>query len=1318
MRAEYAAASDEERAALRAFLAAMGLDVDALMKGIGPAPGAKPALPKPGMSPLVQAVKALDFARTPQAVLAARSQIGFADSPTPPEPAPPAPAAAPPGDPAAAPGASDPAAAGAAGAAAAAMSAAGVAVQQAAIQASRVVGVVAVQGQPMPMSIEELMEGLDEEMPPDPSMMGVPTAAAPAQTPDQARAKWLHLQVMAGEWERMSSFLASLPVNDATGIYAHILQSMNKPAQGPQGQKPPDPSLLPEEVLAIANAVPDKLEDWQIDVLANFLKTAATKYSTGPMLASIASGTRLFGGTDPAQRERTVKFLVAAGLVVDAYGYFPPLEEARAKEGGADARAILNHGRYHQDLAGSGRAGVDTDEHLRTAWSLFGEVALIDGADTKLRQDALRRTIDLLPAVPPAQSSPWLRMVFASPTLAPAALEVISLKAVSLRNTSLDVAQRAQTILTMKEAVDTLLAQTGMDIRLVRVPLRMLTTALVGEAEAVLDGNRQQQQNPYQRVGGVAKETELLFRAMPDERWMEALEPSLASRAYRAAIGIATAADELDVAIERLDHAIKRFPEQGQDFADRFLQRWEKRMASGPVMDEDMYYFMGFVRNQVSAAPLTRGRQKRNLDRLTRLMTTLDAIGVDSRSLPSVASVFKACHGTTEVFTREGIESVFGPIGNIAPTTAASLAEQMRAGLSGDWRDRKAQQAAGMKRSAPEIAQMVERGYALAIELAERAIVGDPDSWKHAVTKAGLAYERVQFKQAEQKQDFAAYNQYRKEAFAAFAQTAERYAELVRRGEQRDDPGVYMAWFSAAVGSTELNYLTREDMLVEGSPQDDQIDLLRKSITALPADAADRHIGVFARAVEDALPRLEPEVKPRVVRHAMRIVGDHPAGAGLRRLTALYQDLVKDEIKLRLSVDGDDRIGADQRFGAVLTLRFTAAVDRETGGFSKYLQNDVWGRVGNTYRPMNYRDLLKKSIESSLGDRFEIDGMAFFDAMAPPRPVSEGGDDGWLEKPVTYLVLRAKDPSVDRLPQVTMDMHFNDTVGPVVLPVMSNAPPLDASSTVAEARRPMRNLDVTQTIDLRDLDNGDKDRAVTLEVQAKAEGVVPELDVLLPGFRDALPGYEVTAAAIEARPINVVQADESSRNSMYFRPRAQEKAPDYILPDDTGTYRLATERSWMITYKPTDEPVGGAFTMPTLAAGIEGKLSSRQFADMDVVPVTTATIDVKPTFWSSRNLILAIGIAAMAVVALAMYLRRRRVPVVEDEGPRLPSRITPMSVIAALRRMQENGAAGDPARRQSLEREIAELEQRYFGRAATEQHDGDLRATLQRWVGA
>jgi hypothetical protein len=68
--------------------------------------------------------------------------------------------------------------------------------------------------------------------------------------------------------------------------------------------------------------------------------------------------------------------------------------------------------------------------------------------------------------------------------------------------------------------------------------MRMFTTALVTEIEnAVKDKSKQ-------RV--MAREAQLLLRAVPSKAWFDALEPSLATRASKACIAIATMADEID----------------------------------------------------------------------------------------------------------------------------------------------------------------------------------------------------------------------------------------------------------------------------------------------------------------------------------------------------------------------------------------------------------------------------------------------------------------------------------------------------------------------------------------------------------------------------------------------------------------------------------------------------------------------------------------------------------------------------------------------------------------------------------------------------
>ncbi len=128
---------------------------------------------------------------------------------------------------------------------------------------------------------------------------------------------------MAGEWGVFAKYLSERPAADADRIYSQVLQSLNRGNSG----------LLPEEVLAFAEACPtDEPKPWQVTAWAAMLKQAAAKNSAGPMLAQVRAGTRLFGGSDPAKRRRTVEMLSGGGLLAEAYEFLPPLEEARAPE--------------------------------------------------------------------------------------------------------------------------------------------------------------------------------------------------------------------------------------------------------------------------------------------------------------------------------------------------------------------------------------------------------------------------------------------------------------------------------------------------------------------------------------------------------------------------------------------------------------------------------------------------------------------------------------------------------------------------------------------------------------------------------------------------------------------------------------------------------------------------------------------------------------------------------------------------------------------------------------------------------------------------
>ena len=1120
--------------------------------------------------------------------------------------------------------------------------------------------------------------------------------------PDTAQpmdlARWIHLQVMAGEWATFAQFISTRPLAESEPMYAAILQSMNRG----------DTGLLPEEVLAFAEASPSEFKPWQLTALGKMLENAGKKYSTGAMLQAIREGTRLFGTTDDATRRRTIDFLAGGGLLAEAYQFLPPLEDARAAGDGA---LLLVHARYLLDLATKAGEGPEGEALRLKAFTILCEATLLERESFEHRRDALSRAIALINSVPRVQVSPWLSQVFASPSLGPAALELMALTATSIGNMQLDVTQRAKAILSLKESVDILLARDDVDSATLRVPLRMLTTALVTEMEQAIN------ERGAQRF--LARESQLLLRAIPSEKWLKALEPSLATRARIACICLATVADETDLALTLLDNAIAHSPAEAALYADQFLAKWTIRLAPMDEYQPEMMMMYSFYRDGMPMAPLTRGRQRRNLDHLDGLMTTLRSAGVDPRALPSIVGAFKACHARTEVYERSDITRIFGGVNAMPAATAAGLAATMGASLNGDWRSRAVQKAVGTKRTDSEVALLVDRGYGLALELLAGAIANRPDAWNLAILNAALSYDRLQFKQAQTTaQDPVKQNEYRKAAFEAFGNASARYVAALAAGETRDDPTVYRRWFGAAMGTAELNFLRSDDLPKEGTLQDDQIDLIRKSIGTLERESADRHLAAFASDIEDAVTRAEPEVKPRLVRHALRVIGDHSAGASLRAMEELYRDLVKHEIKLRLAIDGSDDVGVKQPFGALLSLRFTHSVDRETGGFSKYLQNGVFGRVGNSYRQMNYRDELQKTIERSIGKDFEVVAVGFFDAFMPPRGVVEDGQDGWLEKPLAYLVLSRRDASTDRVSSVVMDMQFTDQTGPVTLEIPSNTPLLSASAT--HAARPMSDLTITQLVDTRAVADGAGTDTVTLEVRMRGSGVLPDLRAALQGLDTALAGYTLASDAIVADPPIILQEGDSSQSRMAMMTgmpgMGSEPKDGYPEADANGMFHLPIEQSFKVTYTRTLGAVGSTFTLPVLAAGVSATLESRYYADLDIMPVTAATVPViTPLFTPVRVVIFAGLLAAFTVIAVLLRRALRRAAPVAST-PWSPARITPLGVVTSLRKLERDRAATlNATQAQTLRDEISLLELKYFGPSADDAREADLNEVVERW---
>ncbi|MEO1616578.1 MAG: hypothetical protein AAFV88_12050 [Planctomycetota bacterium] len=1132
---------------------------------------------------------------------------------------------------------------------------------------------------------------------------------------DQEIVKWFHRHVMAAEWSAVKALLVMRAGPEAEGMYAAMIQGTNHS----------ESELIPEDVLGLSESAPGELTDWQVDSLAGLLKSAAKKTSTGPLIARFREGTTWFGNNEDAQQARTSRLLLKAGLPIEAYEFMPSLEDARRNK---DGKLLKGHAEYFLARAAEAK-GAASDRMMEKAWALLGETALQEEVEPTVRSECLSRAVDLLPNVPPGPGLEWLRSLFQNPSLAPASLQAVALKALKLEDSKLPEATRAQAILTMKEAVDTLLMQEDLQLDQLAIPLRMLTIGLLARAENAIKDQASKK--------GVSEVAALLLRSMPDEAWREQIEPSLVGRAYKAFVGVALIADETDLALELLQQGSERQPAMTTELATSFLDLWVKRMKArmaSPVSSRNAYLY-SFSRVSRPSAPITQGWQQRNLDRLVELLDLLDNIGIDGRSLPGVVPALSACYGPTQAYDRETIIRVLGPIEKIRAPVAAELAATMRGGLSGDWRSRKAQEDAGFERSESEVRKIVESGYALATELAQAAVANseaEQDAWQNSTLKAALSFDRMQFR-GEREQDAAAYHAAQRLVFAAFQDSASRYRDALAKGQVRPSMDIYRVWFSLALGASDLGALTLEDLMTDGVENADQVDRLREDLLKMSSNQANYHIGEFARAVMSGLPETKPEVKPRLLQAAARVVGEHPAGAPIRRTLDLYNELVRDELHLRLRIDGSDRIGLEP-FGVILTLQHTASIDRSSGGFSRYLMDKYTQFSAGKWTTINYQERLRSSIEKSFGDSVQLLGIGFFQPMNPAIPIRMEGKTGWQEKPLAYMVLKAIDPSVDRLPEVQMDMHFTDASGPIVLPVVSNTVLVDASTTAAP--RPIQDLSLEQTLDARPFLQGKSEPVVKLEVVARAAGVLPEIDRLLPSLDQALPGFEIDDAELVSEPIDVNQSHrkqpEDDQTKTVQTAYSYQKAVPNLDPDEDGLFRLGTMRKWIVTYKPKQAALAqepDRFFFPDVGEDaaqmlVAGKTIKRfHYEDYDLVPVEQAELSFNDVETNATPWVLA-SLAALLLVTGAIGWRRLMGQRQTTEGSSavIPDSLTPTKAALMLREIEATKAIDWSAKdRVALRADIDFIQHQHFANPTLETATSptskvDLRSMVQQWA--
>ena len=1121
-----------------------------------------------------------------------------------------------------------------------------------------------------------------------------PTAAAgPDPSLDakilQRELEMFQRDVTLGRWPKVAAFFDTFAEENRGQVYEHFLKTLLRHPNKP-------PSRLPanlqeknrfsfEEALILAGMAPGGFDKRQSALLAPIVRRSMDAGGVREELIRLL-GVEAGKPTEEQRVDRREAALLLSALKMDdELGAFLPTA-AEAEE--ADDREALNL------LARHAMAMYSIDKRsswLETAWEVT-QAALAKGEiDAAQKDEALRRAVDLAPKVRAEIGPAWLKQSF---TERPErGMEIVATiggqVAQGFAQRAREAGYRAAGLELQKTAVEALLDTAPELAEEWRPTLQLLAGGWVQEASYSNKFSKTSSVGSYmkrdsygnvywsnRRMGGGGQVTAIepadLLDSQPSDRWAAMLGDDMRPNFTTVSAQLCLKVNEYEQAFPYIERLAATNGRKAKELADEFLRVWKNNNnPNSRNRGSDYIYVYGFD-DRANSIPLTRAKQARNLAELAEYVGRLRALPMEPVDPRLLTEAFVAAHSLAEVYQLDTIESVFGDVAELDPIVLGQLIGRMRMNLATVWRTPAVQQQAKTRRSQQEMMSEVARGYATAIQLAQESLVSRGRHWSLLTAVATLQHDQNNFKK-EVAPD-SSFSEVRKGAFELLAEAADHYASTAPSMTQNEETDrVFTTWFYAALGASDLGAID-ESMVVASS----QLPLIKAAIASLPEGHRERMQARFANLLFTRMSSVKPDIKFRYLKAGFEITGDHEQTKDAREVWNYYQDLIK-EIRLEMVVDGSSQVGTAP-FGVRVDIVHTDAVGRESGGFQKYAtnQNDM-AYAYNYGRPTeNYRDKFHDGAIAALQENFEILSATFNSENMEPL---QGEQEGWQRTPYAYLLLQARGPQVDRIPEVKLDLDFKDTTGFFIMPVVSSPVAVDASRD--PGRRPYEDLEVSQLLDERRVDEG----KVTLEVKAKSEGLVPDLDEILelnpPGFR-------------------VSKMDDQGAAVVRF-------APDQDA--------IESERVWLIALEPEDgaaAPGRFRFGAPKLA-GMTTTYQRYDDADLETVASEIALhrrLDRSNPWWAW--LLFTIAVVLYSVWFLFAKPASGEV-VTDDDALRMPGSVTPFSVLALLHQIRGRGRLSESALAQ-MDADIHRIEAGHFGKDSEDHDPVELADVARRWL--
>jgi hypothetical protein len=1144
-----------------------------------------------------------------------------------------------------------------------------------------------------------------------------------------------HKSVIRGEWAKVKTYLASLPDEEAIAAYQQMLQSLRQTPSPLAGALPPGAMIQPgvqqfmernsftvDDVIGLAAAAPSGtnakefgprsaaigvspliahaprgLSKDQFNSMAGMLREAINA-GTLPEVVVARLKLEIAKPADQAvfTKRQAAKLMTNCGHPELAGDFLPTAEEAQ-KTGDLEALNLLSR-HFLAKHAQETEAG-----NQEKAWNAVQTVLSVPGGSREELEEALLRAVDLAPKLKEKLGQQWLDESFTkNPERGMQILATAgALVSEGLVSRAQSPDERLNALKLLKTAVDALLKASPERAKEWKSTLSLLAVIWLREAEFSRQHDtssntrmrRDRYGNPYFFMDddGPMMRHQMMRQDMPQpiavaeiiktgpsKEWVQAVDESLRPKVAATAARLHLKTSDEDKAFPMIEEMAATQPAEARDLVREFLRVWTRNHDMNQTRNEFRSIFYYGFEQRSEGIPLTRAKQERNLAELSAWTVRIRKLpGTTEADEELLIRAFTACHSSAEVYRTEAIESVFGPLGSIKPRTLAGLAHQMRENLAGLWKNPNTQAAQKTNRKQKDIESEVRRGYLVAGGVIDDGLKKFPNSWALVAAKAGLIHDEANFDQElARSADFAGK---RLRAFALYQKAADLYAIDVKGlPESEHTTSLYEQWFAASLGAVDLGAITEEKL-----PDWKQPPLIRKALLALPGDLADKHMGKFANSLFVKMTGAKPHVKFNYLKAGFDIVGDHKHAVEAKKLFDYYKDLVQ-EIKLDVVVDGSTRVGHTEPFGIFVNIRHTREIERESGGFGRYLQNQSGYRFYYNYgRPTtDYKDRFEVAARAALKEQYEVISVTFQDEKVNSRAASEFG---WRYTPYAYVLLKPRGPQVDKIPPLRLDLDFLDTTGYMILPIESPIVPVDSK---ASEPRPLEKLSVTQTLDERQADKG----ILILEIKASGIGLVPDLKDLCTIDPE---GFEIEK--IDDQGLAVKKFDE-----------------------DADSNCIVSERTWAVKLKAKEglSELPKTFRFAPVSVPTKEVIFQR-YVDADLVAVEQ-TVPLEQTYGKKSNriwwVIGALAFVCLVLVGVCVVLATRGGKQT-TAGLALPENLDPFIAATLLKEIRERPEL-TVVQRAELDQDLAEVEQYYFSADRNGTPTPDLRRIVSKWAAA